>query len=38
MYIYMCVCVCIYIYILFFGSFSMTVCYKILNIIPYAMQ
>ena len=34
--IYMCVCV--YICILFFGSFSMTVCYKILNITPYAMQ
>ena len=34
-YIYVCVCVCIYIYLKFF---SIIVYYKILNIVPCAIQ
>ena len=35
---YVCVCVCIYIYIFFFRFFSIIVYYKILSIVPCAIQ
>ena len=37
-YLYLCVCVCVCVCVFFFIFFSTVVCYKMLNIVPCAVQ
>ena len=38
LYVYIFVCVCVYMYISFFVFFSITVCHRILNLVPCAVH